>query len=544
MGAADWNREEQRPVPSETPAETRNASLPPDTPLPDAAATPEKKKIEIRLVPRTGGREQQNSSANPQETASPKGQNREPEPTHPPAGKKSGGSGHSLPPPAGADPRQIILARFIRFCASVFSTSLPQEAAALAVNRISEVVRVDRAVLVRLKGRNPIVAVTGGGMAAQDSGFADAVESVRDRYRGRQETVVVPRIPDEAKKSVPHLWKIQQNMGGTRILWLPLRLSHEEKNFPRYAMWLERWQNQPWEKGDIELLQHAALFLGHGLERTKSEPRSGRLFSRMVPAAIVLTFLALPVTSSVTAPVRVMPDQPHHIFAPMDGILKELTVRPGQWVEKGDLLFRYDARVLDKRLDEAYRNVAVAKAKLIRLEGASHKDPEARAETPVQELEVQRAEADAQFFAKQRARADVHTARPGVIVLDDPEALIGAALQTGQAVMSVADPTQTKLRIMVPASDVGFLENGARVSVRLDSNPLRNLSAVITRVGFEMKISEEQIPSVLVEAMWVGEIPEAKPGQKGTVKIFGDSTFMGWQILRKPLIILRTVTGF
>ncbi len=543
MGAADPNRETGQPSASGNPAEAEKSSLPADT-----SGLPEKKKIEIRLVPRTDRREQQNSSENRQAKAAPqKNGNRRPDQSAASDGEAGSGSVQSPPPQApqaGADPRQIILARFIRFCSAVFSTSLPQEAAALAVNRISEVVRVDRAVLVRLKGRNPIVAVTGGGIAAQDSSFADAVESVRDRYRGRQETVVVPLIPDEAKHSVPHLWKIQQNMGGTRILWLPLRLNHEEKNFPLYAMWLERWQNQPWEKGDIELLQHAALFLGHGLERTKNETRSSGLFSRIALLAAVLMFLALPVTSSVTAPARVMPDQPHHIFAPMDGILKELLVRPGQWVKNGELLFRYDARVLDKRLDEAHRNVAVAKAKLIRLEGASHKDPEARAETPVQELEVQRAEADAQFFARQRARADVHTARPGVIVLDDPDALIGAALQTGQAVMSVADPEQTKLRIMVPAGDVGFIKTGAQVSVRLDSNPLRNLPAVITRVGFEMKISEEQIPSVLVEAIWVGDAPEARPGQKGTVKIFGDSTFMGWQILRKPLIILRTVTGF
>lgn len=543
MGTAGQNREEYQAV-SGNPPETEKPALPADKPSPDVSAIPEKKKIEIRLVPRTERKEQQNASENPQtENASQKEGKRRAEQA--PAGPGNGGSVQTPVPQAGADPRQIILARFIRFCSAVFSTSLPQEAAALAVNRISELVRVDRAVLVRLKGRNPIVAVTGGGIAAQDSGFADAVESVRDRYRGRQETVVVPRIPDETKQSLPHLWKIQQNMGGTRILWLPLRLSHEEKIFPRYAMWLERWQNSPWEKGDIELLQHAALFLGHGLERTKSETRSRGLFSRITMLALVLMFLALPVTSSVTAPGRVMPDQPHHIFAPMDGILKELLVRPGQWVENGALLFRYDARVLDKRLDEAHRNVAVAKAKLIRLEGAAHKDPEARAETPVQELEVQRAEADAQFFARQRARADVHTARPGVIVLDDPDALIGAALQTGQAVMSVADPAQTKLRIMVPASDVGFIKSGAQVTVRLDSNPLRNLPAVITRVGFEMKISEEQIPSVLVEAIWVGEAPEeASPGQKASVKILGDSTFMGWQILRKPLIRLRTLTGF
>lgn len=448
-------------------------------------------------------------------------------------------TGHQQAP----DPRQVVLARFIRFCSSVFSTPLPQEAAALTVNRVSEMVRVDRAVLVKLKGKNPIVAVTGGGPAAQDSSFADAVESVLQRYKDRQETAIVPRIPENAKDTSPHLWEVQQAMGGTRILWLPLWLSQDDSVPPQYALWLERWHNNPWEKADIDLLQHAALFLGHALMRPRAQTRSNKRFARIAALIIMIIFLAMPVTSSVTAPARISPDRPHYIFAPMEGILKELFVSPGQWVEKDDILFRYDSRVLDKRLEEAYRNVAVARAKFARLEGAAHRDPDARADLPVQRLEVERAEADAGFFAKQRARADVKTARAGVIVLDDPDALIGSSLQTGQAVISVADPAQTKLRIMVPASDVGFLKKGARVSIRLDSTPLKSYPAIITRIGFEVQISQDQVPSVLAEAIWVGKPPGVRTGQKGTAKIMGESTFMIMQILRKPLIAVRTFLG-
>jgi len=194
-------------------------------------------------------------------------------------------------------------------------------------------------------------------------------------------------------------------------------------------------------------------------------------------------------------------------------------------------------------LDEAYRNVAVAKAKLMRLEGKAHRDPEARAELPVQQLEVRRAEADVDFFAKQQARAEVRTAKSGVIVLDDPDALIGAALRTGEAVLSVADPSRTKLRIMVPASDVGFLKKGAIVKIRLDSNPLQSLSAVIERTGFEIKVSENQVPSVVTEAVWSENVSEVLPGQTGSAKISGETTCMGMQILRKPLIALRSLTG-
>ncbi|GBC59600.1 multidrug transporter [Desulfonema ishimotonii] len=437
----------------------------------------------------------------------------------------------------------MVLARFIRLCSSVFSASVSQEAAALIVNRISDLVRVDRAVLVRLRGRNAILAVTGGGAAAQDSAFAGAVDTLRRQYEQRPEAVVVPRISPEKKELSSHLWKSQQAMNGTQILWLPLWLSSDRSIPPKYALWLERWHGHRWEKSDIELLQHAALFLGHGLMRPRTATHSGRRFIRIALALALLVFLALPVTGSVTAPVRVVPDHPHHVFAPMDGILKDLLVRPGQWVNKNESLFHYDTRVLDKRLDEAYRNVAVAKAKFVRLQGAAHRDPDARADLPVQELEVGQAEAEAEFMVRQRERAEVRTSEPGVIVLDDPDALIGAPLQTGQAVLSVADPAETKLRIMVPASDVGFLKKGARVSVRLDSSPFQSFSALITRIGFDVRVSQNGVPSVLTEAIWLGDPPDVQPGQKGTSKIFGGSTFMGIQILRKPLIRLRSLIG-
>lgn len=438
----------------------------------------------------------------------------------------------------------MVLARFIRLCSAVLSTPVPQEAAALTVNRVSELVRVDRAVLVRMAGKHPIVAVTGGGTAAQDSAFADAIRAIRRECRERQAPVVIPREPESPKSGPRHpKSKIQQAMGGTSILWVPLWLDGEATVPSGYALWLERWHGHRWERGDIELIQHAALFLGHGLSRSRKPVRPGRRLAQSILALLLLIFLALPVTSSVTAPVQVVPDRPHHIFAPMDGILKDLLVQPGQGVDGDAVLFRYDSRVLDKRLDEAYRNVAVAKAKLVRLEGKAHRDPEARAELPVQQLEVERAEADVTFFAKQQARAEVRTAKPGVIVLDDPDALIGAAIKTGQVVLSVADPSRTKLRIMVPASDVGFLKKGSRVKIRLDSDPLQSLSGVIERIGFEIKLSEAGVPSVAVEGVWSGAVPEVLPGQTGSAKIFGGTTLMGMQILRKPLIAIRSIAG-
>lgn len=446
-----------------------------------------------------------------------------------------------------------VLVRFLRLCTAVLSTPGVQESAAMMVNRISEITRVDRAVLVSLHKRQAIQAITGGGSAARDSSFADSVDIVRKQYKNQQDPMVVPAILDKDEKQntdaafsiySPHLAKTQKAMGGTNILWLPLWLKNDSRIKPEYALWLERWNGAEWSRSDVDLLRHAALFFGHSLKKeTAKTGNQGKFFLKMVFAFAFIALMFLPVASSVNAPMRVTPDLPHHIFAPMDGILKELYVQPGQMVDSGDVLFEYDSRVLEKRLDEARRSVGVARAKLAKMEGAALRDPQSRAELPVLKLELEQALADVDFFRGQLQRAKVRTQKPGVIVLDDPDSLIGSALKTGQAVMSVADPAKTRIKMLVPSSDIGFIREGARAEIRLDSEPLTNHQAVVTRIGFEVRTSHEGVPSVVTEALWTNAPPDVKPGQKGSAKIYGETTFLGLQILRKPLITFRTYTG-
>ena len=155
-------------------------------------------------------------------------------------------------------------------------------------------------------------------------------------------------------------------------------------------------------------------------------------------ALVALMFI--PIHARINAPVQVVPDQPHYIFAPFDGIVDELMVEPGETVTPGDVIFRYDTRVLEKQLDETRQAVAVAQAELARLEGAAYDDREARAKIPVQKLEVRRRQSDVSFIEPSLSFPTSGPRKPGMVVLDDPDTLIGAALQTGEMVLSIADP--------------------------------------------------------------------------------------------------------
>ena len=95
---------------------------------------------------------------------------------------------------------------------------------------------------------------------------------------------------------------------------------------------------------------------------------------------------------------------------------------------------------------------------------------------------------------------------------------------------------------MVPVTDAGLVSVGAETLVRLDSDPLKSISAKVERKGFDVRTSDEQIPSVLTEGVWVDETA-VMPGQRGVARITGPKTALGLQIFRKPMMKVRVWLG-
>jgi hypothetical protein len=454
-----------------------------------------------------------------------------------PAGGQSAG-----PSAAQTQAVNTVLARLTNLASAAMEASTLSKAANLIVNQIHTLARTERAVLVPITGRRRIYCISGDLEPSQDNAFSQAVHEVRRGFGDNPEPRVLARddLPEEL--DVTKLPEVLDAMNGTRVLWLPL--PSVGGGAPRYALWLERWKDRDWNPEEIRLLSRASIFFGHALtiprKKKRAEGAGKRVAALLVIALIALMFI--PVHARINAPVQVVPDHPYYVFAPFDGIVDELIVSPGETVDEGEVIFRYDTRVMEKRLDEARQAVAVAQAELARLEGAAYDDQEARAKIPVQKLEVQRKQSDVSFIESQLALSEVRTEKAGIVVLDDPDALIGAALKTGEMVLSIAEPTNTKLQMMVPVTDAGLVSVGAETLVRLDSAPLKSIPAKVERLGFDVRVSDEQIPSVLAEGVWAEETA-VMPGQRGVARITGPETALGLQFFRKPLMKVRVWLG-
>lgn len=445
-----------------------------------------------------------------------------------------------------ADPAGMVntvMARIIRLAGDALRAKTIEETGSIIVNRFHSLVKTDRAVLVPLSGRKRILSISGDLTPTQDNSFSQAVHEIRNRMRGEIEPKLLTEddLPEEL--TLANTRKVLKAMGGTHVLWLPLLTEEYRDN--GFALWLERWNNKPWTQEEIKLISYSIVFFERALSNRGRRPAKGPNKKRIAVFLLILfcVLMGLPVSSTVKAPVQVIPEKPYYVFAPFEGIIETLAVQPGQTVEPGELIFSYDTRVLEKQLEEAQRAVASAWAELTRLEGAGYEDAAARAKIPVQKLEVKRKEAELEFIKRQLEMADVKTDESGVVLIDDPESLIGSAVQTGEMILRIADPGQTKVRMMVPVTDVGLVKPEAPVDIRLDGDPMNVIKAGVERIGFDVELSEDRVPSVIVDGDWVSEKNKITPGQRGMAKIEGPGIVLGMQLFRKQLTWLRNALG-
>lgn len=454
---------------------------------------------------------------------------------------------------------EFLLGRLVRLCGALASAADPGQAAQLLVNRIGEVLACDRAVLVSLSPPKPCNA-SDGVVVGERTALADAIRIAADRAgedTGPQRLGAAERAWAPGRRSaaaedgagivLDALERCLRAQGGTRVLWWPLP---QRGAAPRWALWLERHHGRTWSDDELGLAHRVGGVLGALLPTTATR---GPRRSRALLAALAALALAgaIPVPSAVTAPAQVVAAEPRHVFSAIDGIVGTLAVVPGQQVAAGELLLRMDTRVLDKNVQEARQAMSVAQAELARNRAAAHYDADARAKLAVTQIELERARLELDFHLTQLERAELRSELAGQVLLEDPDRLPGAAVRMGERLLGIADTRRTRLRILVPLADFSLVDEGAPVRVTLDRSPLAGLSARVVRKGYTVQLSDEQVPSIVVEAEWEQEgAPGAEGagavvpfGARGSARIRGEQVALAQYLLRKPLQALRRVWG-
>jgi hypothetical protein len=305
--------------------------------------------------------------------------------------------------------------------------------------------------------------------------------------------------------------------------------------------------SEPWLATNMNIADRIGQTYSHAL-RALSPPGLLRVFSvpRWLAGSVLIGVLGLaflPVPLTVLAPFEVIAAKPQIVTAPIDGAIASIEALPNASVRRGQVLFRFDATVLQAEAKIATQKESVAAAKLETAQNGAFGNDDYKRSLAVTAKEFELAQVEHSYAEALLARVDVRAERDGMLLYATPADLIGKPLQVGEKVMEIADPRQVFYRIDVGVHDSIALDTGNAVRLFFDADPLHPRRAGVAELSFHASPQADGQLSyhVLATTTDDGEVPRI--GLRGTAQISGEIVSLGFYLFRRPIAAIRQALG-
>ena len=203
--------------------------------------------------------------------------------------------------------------------------------------------------------------------------------------------------------------------------------------------------------------------------------------------AVVLFLFLFPLPMRVDGTAVVAPSHMAHLGADFEGVVKEIKVREGDVVKKGDVIATLE--------DWEYRSaLAAANAKY---ETAVAQMDRALASNDGSEAGMQRAQADYWGSEVTRAqerldRTSIRSPIDGVVATPDLENMVGRKLKVGDSFVDIVDNSQAMVDVAVTENDVALLRSGEAASLKLDGFPERTFHGQVAVVSPQGVLQDDE----------------------------------------------------
>jgi hypothetical protein len=248
----------------------------------------------------------------------------------------------------------------------------------------------------------------------------------------------------------------------------------------------------------------------------------------LIPIGVLLSGLLVPVPYYPRRECVFEPEVRQYISSPVAGHIAVCNVRPGDRVEKGQLLAQLDG-------EQMLRDLSTAQAEL---EGATKKLDTAIAtrtagEMGIAKVDIRRAQTRIDSLQDQLSRLDVRALADGTVVQGDWKRSIGMPVTLGQNLFEIAEMESMTVEVHLNAQDLGQIKVGDKVSVRSDATGGRTFEGSIGRIEPRASIIDQQtifIADVIIEDSNM----QLRPGMKATAQIEAGWRSIGWLLFSKP----------
>jgi multidrug resistance efflux pump len=433
----------------------------------------------------------------------------------------------------------------LEFERRIQSAASNREVAFRAVNDASQVLDFDQAVLWRLD-------IFGRPMVAVASGLADVSgDSPYQQWLVRLVQAITP-TPFEEAKALAH-GELPEAVVTDGADWCPAHLLHCPLRGPTGTPLggILFFRGKPFSEPERARADWIARSAGYGLWAWRSDRHGFKRFLKSratwrslgIAAVVVALAMLIPVRLSALAPAEITPLRPIPITSPLDGVVREIVVKPNQIVKADEVVAVLDDTGLRNRLELASRALDIARADLQRATFKSFSDEASRLELQVLNARVQEKQAEAGYLGELLAKSKLIAPQGGVAIFSSPEDWRGRPVQVGERVMVIADPSLIDVTIYLAPDDAVELEAGAPVTLLLHVDPLSPLEAKIERSSYEATLAPDGALAYVIRAQLRDGQGLPRIGLRGTAKIYAGQVTLGYYLLRKPLAFLRRSLG-
>jgi biotin carboxyl carrier protein len=258
----------------------------------------------------------------------------------------------------------------------------------------------------------------------------------------------------------------------------------------------------------------------------------------VVMVAVFTAVMLIPVGYNVPAVCELQPVQRRFVAAPFDGPLENVYVRPGDVVQKGDLLARINPREIEYQLAglraDLMRAVQEKKGLVAEHDFAGSK---------IAGLEAKRIQLDTDLLQYQREHLEIRSPLSGVVVAGDLETSEGTPLSKGETLFEIAPLGQMIVEIGIGEEDLAYVRTGMEVEFYLHALPARNMRGTLRHVHPQAELRNH-------DNVFIGEVHVEdsegllRPGMRGRSWVHSDRHPLGWNLFHQAYFAVRHFLGW
>lgn len=316
-------------------------------------------------------------------------------------------------------------------------------------------------------------------------------------------------------------------------------------------------RESPWTEAEISQASHlhrnyayCLAALGHNSNGIRQWfAKTGVSRFALLTLLILIGLMFVPIRLSTLASAEVVALNAFSVAAPQDGVVNSFWVQPNAPVKKGDVLFTLDDTSIINRYEVANKALAIARADALSAEQRAFDDIRAKAALAASIGRVREKEAELASIKALMARVEIRAERDGIAIFADANDWIGRPVQTGERVIQLADPKDAGLLMWLPVKDALNIEAGAQVKVFLHTRPLEPISAKILQTSYQASMSPDGVASYRLKGKFEAPAGTAgidlpRIGLRGTARLSGEWSSLGYYLFRRPIAALREWAGY